>query len=289
MTAWRAVDSVRRRITGVARRAHGARRNRPVRVDSDVGPLLFQAHDKLMAPMIARSGRWEVEEADALRELLQPGMTFLDVGAHVGYMTMLGARAVGPSGRVIAVEAAPANAALLRANIAANGMTNVEVIEAAASDRDGRVVLSQSPWNSGDNRAYAVPEMTQVEVPAVRLDGVIGPSVRVDVVKVDTQGTDHRAIRGMQALLARSRSVLVVEFWPHGIVEGGDDPMTVLSLYGAMGFDVRFLGQPAEGPAPSPHEMVAEVPLDEGKFRTLVLRPGRPASGGVEPVQTAGE
>ena len=273
----------------MARRARDGRHGRPVRVDSDVGPLLFQAHDQLMAPMIARTGRWEVEEADALRDLLRPGMTFLDVGAHVGYMTLLGARAVGPTGRVIAVEAAPANAALLRANLAANGITNVEVIEAAASDRDGRVVLSQSPWNTGDNRAYPVPTMALVDVPAVRLDGVVDPSIRVDVVKVDTQGTDHRAIRGMQALLARSRPVLVVEFWPHGIVEGGDDPPTVLSLYGAMGFDVRFLGEPVDGPARSPQEMVAEVPLTQGDFRTLVLRPGRPASGGVEPVEAAGE
>lgn len=227
--------------------------------------------------------------ADVLRGLLKPGMTFLDVGAHVGYMTILGARAVGSTGRVIAVEAAPANAALLRANLAANGIRNVEVIAAAASDRDGRVVLSQSPWNTGDNRAYWVEGMALVEAPAVRLDGVVDPSVRVDVVKVDIQGTDHRAIRGMQALLARSRPVVLAEFWPHGIVEGGDDPATVLSLYAAMGFDVRLLGQSDDEAPLSPREIVARVPLAEGEFRTLVLRPRLAASGGVEPVQPAGE
>ena len=258
------------------------RRPRPaVRVQSDVGTLLFPAHDRLMAPSIAASGRWEAPEADRLRELLRPGMTFVDVGAHVGYMTLLGARAVGPGGRVVAVEPSPANAALLRQNLVANGLDHVEVVEAAALDRDGTTCLSLSPWNSGDNRAYPVQDMEHMEVRSVRLDGVLGAGGTVDVVKVDTQGTDHRALRGMQATLARSPApVLLVEFWPHGITQGGDDPRTVLSLYGAMGFDVRVLGDPPAGPPPAPGAVLAAGGVAEGQFCTLELRPWAPRQAG---------
>ena len=274
-TSRTANSAVRPGIVAAGRRALGRHRPaRPVRVETDVGTLLFQAHDRLMAPTIAERGRWEVEEADRLRDLLHPGMTFVDVGAHVGYMTLLGARAVGPAGRVVAVEPSPANAALLRANLASNGVSNVEVVEAAALDRDGRATLSLSPWNTGDNRAYPVAQdMEQIEVAAVRLDGVLGPDARVDVVKVDTQGTDHRAIRGMYATLAAGTPILLVEFWPHGITEGGDDPLTVLALYGALGFEVRVLGSPGDGLAPAPGEVLAAALGAHSGFCTLELRP----------------
>ncbi|MGI8684827.1 MAG: FkbM family methyltransferase [Acidimicrobiales bacterium] len=246
----------------------------PLRVETDVGVLLFQAHDQLMAPLIAeQGGRWEVEESDQLRAFLKPGMTFVDVGAHVGYMTLLGARAVGPSGRVIAVEASPANVELLRANVAANGATNVEIVSAAASDRTGTVTLSLSPWNTGDNRAYLVPEMERIEVPAVRLDDVVPADAHVDVVKLDTQGTDHRAVRGMEATLARCRPVLLAEFWPPTITELGDDPLAVLAQYADMGYQVRVLGHPEDGPVPTPAEVVEAAVSRHGEFCNLVLRP----------------
>jgi len=248
----------------------------PVRVETDVGVLLFPPHDRLMPPLIAdQHGRWEIEESDQLRALLSPGMTFVDVGAHVGYMTLLGARAVGPEGRVIAVEASPENVELLRANVAANRASNVDIVAAAASDRSGHLTLSLSPWNSGDNRAYPVPEMERIDVPAVRLDDVMPVDVHVDVVKLDTQGTDHRAVRGMEATLARCRPVLVVEFWPPTITESGDDPLAVLAQYAAMGFEVRVLGQPEGGPAPSPADVVRAALTSHGEFCTLILRPAR--------------
>ena len=245
----------------------------PARVETDVGPLLIQAHDRLMLPMITETGRWEVEESDHLRALLAPGMTFVDIGACVGYMTLLGAAAVGPSGRVIAVEPAPANVALLRANVAASPFVNVEIVAAAASDHSGHVTLSLSPWNTGDNRAYPVPDMERVDVVAVRLDDVVPAGVHVDVVKVDTQGTDHRALRGMEATLARCRPALVVEFWPLGITESGDDPIGVLAQYLDMGFEVRVLGAPADGAAPSSQQVVDAALARHGQFCTLVLRP----------------
>ena len=244
-----------------------------VQVDTDVGPLLLQAHDQLMTMLLPQQGgRWEVAECDQLREWLRPGMTFLDIGAHVGYMTLMGAAAVGPAGTVIAVEPSPANAALLRANVATNGAGNVEVLEAAASDRTGRLELFLSPWNTGDNRAYPVPEMDRVEVPAVRLDDVLDGR-QVDVVKVDTQGTDHRALRGLEATLARWRPPLVVEFWPLGISESGDDPSAALAQYAAMGYEVRVLGGRAGGPLPSADEVMDAALAAHGEFCTLVLRP----------------
>jgi FkbM family methyltransferase len=244
-----------------------------VRLDTTLGPLLVADHDRVMLPLLRDEGWWEDDECDQLRILLQPGMTFVDIGAHVGFMTLLGARAVGPAGRVLAVEPATTNFALLRANILNNGLSNVEALQAAALDRTGTAKLSISPFNTGDHRAYPVPSTNTEEVTALALDDVIPADVVVDVVKVDAQGTDHRAILGMRRTLARSRSVLLVEFWPPGIAEAGEDPLDVLAVYRDLGYEVRVLGEPTDGPPPPPEQVVEAGLAAPGGFCSLVLRP----------------
>ena len=85
-------------------------------VETDVGPLLVHADDAVITPIIRARGTWEEELGDQLRSLLRPGMTAVDVGGNIGYVALLMAAAVGPSGRVVAVEPDPRNAHVLRLN-----------------------------------------------------------------------------------------------------------------------------------------------------------------------------
>src|SRR5919109_556910 len=121
-----------------------------VEVQTRLGPLLFPRGDGVMRPLMASTGDWELNEAMLFR-------------AHVGYYTLLSARAVGWRGRVIAVEPDPDNAALLRENIRRNRLHNVTVVQAAAWRETARVPLRRDPVNTGDNRillgidGYEVP------------------------------------------------------------------------------------------------------------------------------------
>lgn len=253
-----------------------------VDLPTDVGDLLYPAVDDVVTPFVRQYGWWEKEEAEELRALLQPGMGFVDIGAHVGYLTLVAAEAVGPSGWGVAVEPAPANFALLSANLWRRGATNVVAIPAAALDTTGRARLRLSADNSGDHRASVgtaggnvvergVVERGVVEVASVALDDVIPPDARVDVVKADTQGTDHLALLGMEATVARCRPVMLVEFWPPGIEERGDDPIEVLAYYSAIGYSAEVLGSP--GPRESPAAIVEMAAASEGGYCTLILRP----------------
>ena len=261
--AWRS------RLAAPAARPDGQPR-RAVRVETDVGPLLVPEHDRVIHHVLRETGVWEKEEADALRAMLAPGMTFVDIGAHVGYMSLVAAGAVGPTGRGIALEPAPGNYELLRANLARNGASNVIAIPAAAWKETGPVTFSLDEFNTGDHRAYARPGGETLEVQGYALDEAIPEDLRVDVVKVDAQGTDHLALQGMAKTLARSRPVLLVEYWPLGISELGDDPLGVLAIYRDMGFGISVLG--AEDPGPL--ERIVEVAeASPGGFCNLVLRP----------------
>ena len=207
-----------------------------VPVETDVGTLLLPAADDVVRPWMAHYGCWEPEEAALIRALAPRGGHVVDLGAHVGYHSLVAAAAVGPAGCVTAVEASPRNVKLLRANV--RSVPQVRVVHAAAWDTGGRVSLTGSADNSGDQRAARA--RWPFGIRALRVDDVVG-GARVDLVKSDLQGRDHIALRGLTWTLSRWRPVVITEFWPLGIRDVGDDPYTVLDEYRSLGGTITSL------------------------------------------------
>jgi FkbM family methyltransferase len=247
-----------------------------VEADTDVGRMRLLLADEVITPALRRDGCWEPEEAAALRTRLRPGMTVVDVGANIGYTALVAAQAVRPGGRVIAVEPHPDNVALLRHNAEANAAGAVEVVAAAAWREPGTVRLAVSAVNAGDHRTEALAsERATVEVPAVRVDDVVGDAA-VDLIKLDCQGCEHVVLAGAAELIARSRPLILAEFWPIGIRQLGDDPAAVLRGYRRMGYALAVLEEPGLGERPSDAAIIAAIEAREdpvGGFATLVLSP----------------
>lgn len=236
-------------------------------VETDVGPLLLHADDAVITPIIRDRGSWEEELGAQLKSLLRPGMTAVDVGGNIGYVALLMAEQVGPRGRVVAVEPDPRNAYVLRLNAARTRGAPIEVIEAAAWSDPGALDLGLHETNTGDHRVgLADQQRESVSVRAVRLDDVLPE--RVDLILMDTQASEHVAVRGARELLERSRPMLFVEFWPQGLREADTDPVSVLDGYRAMG--LRATGAEGELPA-DPGELVQAVDAADVPFTTLRL------------------
>lgn len=247
---------------------------RSVEVETDLGPLSLPAYDAVIAPWMRQYGTWEPEVTSLLRRLLAPGMTFVDLGAHVGYHTLVGAHAVGPDGTVVALEPEPRNFALLQANLARAGATNVRTLRIAAWDRSGHLKLTLSGDNSGDHRVAPVPGAhRRIRIRGVALDDLLPSNATVDVVKSDLQGADHVAIHGMERRIAHSSPVVVAEFWPEGIVSRGDDPLDVLAYYRGLGFALTMVEDPRITPGSTLQEILAAARAAEGAFCTLLLEP----------------
>lgn len=249
-----------------------------VEADTLVGPMLLPRDDQVVTPAILATHAWEPAESAALTALIRRGGHVVDIGAHVGYMTLLASACAGPEGSVLAVEAHAGNFALLHENVARNRLPQARVIHGAAWRNSGEPrTLTVSLENSGDHRVFRREGATDtIEVRSVALDELIGAHGRVDVVKVDTQGTDHVAIEGMLATIARCRPVMLVEFWPPGIEEFGDRPADVLCFYRDLGYEIRMLEVPGLARDASIEALTERARQCPGEYCTLVLQPISP-------------
>ena len=189
------------------------------------------------------------ETATHLLEQASPGGgrmdLLLDVGANIGPIC-IPAVLSGHARRAIAIEAQPINCRLLRANIAINGLSDrVEVVERAASDREGVVLtmeLSDSNW--GDHRIarsrtpgrYGEAERAHIDVPSIRLDSLdrIEASTRT-LLWMDIQGYEGHALAGAERLLV-ARPPLVLEFWPYGMLRADSFPSLQRAIAHYRGF-----------------------------------------------------
>ena len=190
-------------------------------------------------------GVYEKAETRFFQSACRDGMTFLDVGANLGYYTALAARAVGPNGRVLAVEPDPDSFGYLEQTIAANAVGNVEAFPVAASDAPAILPLYISTDNRGDNRLYASDEeRPQVEVKARPLDALLRENKidTVDLIKIDVQGYEPKVIAGLRETITASPNLtLLTEFWPQGIDEAGEDANEFLRTLRELGLNLHEL------------------------------------------------
>jgi len=200
-------------------------------------------------------------------------MTFVDLGAHVGYHTVIAAERVGVSGTVIAVEPEPTNFALLRENLGSRGLSFVRTLRAAAWSTTGTVTLDVSTENSGDHRVSPDAHDRGLNVKAIVMDDVLAMETEVHVLKSDLQGRDHVAIKGTEKTIRRTRPTIILEFWPFGIRSLGDDPIDVAGYYGLLGYKATVVELPELGSDVEPGSLPDEADRHPQRFLTLLLTP----------------
>lgn len=180
------------------------------------GGKVFLHHREDIGLVVLMSGAFEGAETECARELVQPGSVAFDVGANVGMFAVPLALAVGPRGRVVAIEPSPQNVARLEANLARNGLTNVVVREIAVAEQPGEALL-QLAVDAALHSTTTVCEDRgngeSVVVPAETLDAVWRSTGSPDVsfLKIDTEGGELGILRGAPELLRACRPPILLE------------------------------------------------------------------------------
>ena len=153
----------------------------------------------------------------AMQQYLCPGMAFYDLGANIGFFSLLAARLVGPSGRVFSFEADPEIAARLRENLNRNGFTHALVVEEAVWSKSGNVPFARAESNVSPDRGLGhvlsgdAPPVRTINVRATSLDDFVLSHAAPQFVKCDVEGAEVAVFQGAERMLREVRPILLVE------------------------------------------------------------------------------
>ena len=210
-------------------------------------PLFLIPDDAIITPMTIRHGVWEANETYWFCRSLAPGDTLVDVGANIGYFTVLGAKIVGEAGRVYAFEPDPEAFATLQRNIRLNGLTNVTIENKAVSNEPGELELFLATENKGDHRIFQASggQRESVTVETVVLDDYFaGRETEINFVKIDTQGAEGVIVDGMNRILKSNPQLrIAIEFSPWHLREFGFDPLKLVDMLEVVEFRSFDLGR----------------------------------------------
>lgn len=229
----------------------------PIKVDDTTyairildGFILVPQTDLLLLLMLYDAGPEGLEPGTrrVLTRLLQPGMVFVDVGAHVGTLTVAGARRVGPTGKVFAFEPTPATFELLERTLDLNGLKWATARRVACGCRREQRTLylgpvlghsSLFPLHEGYDASSAesmIASESSVDVEVVPLDDFFHPGERVDFVKIDVEGAEIEVLTGMRRVIADNPELAIVaEFGPSHLKRVGLDARSWFQAFAAHG------------------------------------------------------
>lgn len=198
--------------------------------------------DMYLILSLVRGGGYEPETTEIIRSSLGPGMVMVDLGAHLGYFTVLGAKLVGCSGHVFAFEPAPQTRELLARNVRSNGCEQVvTVLPYAVSAMSGRARLALPEGRSGSASIF-VPKQPGhgcVEVDTVRLDDFFRARnwPCIHLVKMDVEGAEKAALEGMQELCRKNPQLkLITEINLNRVLGANTSTEEIIDLITSYGF-----------------------------------------------------
>jgi FkbM family methyltransferase len=169
--------------------------------------------------VIYETGTWEPEIIDLIKKYLPLGGTFVDIGANIGFHSLFAASVTGARGRVLSFEPLPRLQQQLERSLKENGFTQVMIEPVALGKASGVATLSLVEENIGASSLQNVAGDRAVggavEVPVRTLDSYQDKLDRLDLIKIDIEGSEFEALKGGEAILRMYQPVIILEFSPH--------------------------------------------------------------------------
>lgn len=208
---------------------------------------IFFAHtlDRIIALFLLKIGMLEKTEMNFFKNTIKEGWTVLDIGANIGYPSLLLSKLVGKKGKVIAFEPDKDNVQMLKKNIRVNNSKNIIVVPMAVSDHTGVGTLYISDSHSGDHRIYSSDEKRKTQkIKTICLDDYFKSKSKIDFIQMDVQGAEELVFTGMERVLSENKKInILLEFWPEALRKIGSSPRDFLEMIKSLGFKLRYIDE----------------------------------------------
>lgn len=205
--------------------------------------MVVDLNDRAVGVPISNSS-YEPHVTNIFKKYLKKGMRVLDIGANIGYFSMLAANLVGTNGKVFAIEPNMDNCKLLQASKNLNKFEQIKILQFAAGLESGLLALNTSYSNgtTSDLSSEIKILMQSKIVPAIKIDDMKEFDAGVDFIKIDIEGAEYNALAGARELIGKYKPLIVSEFSPT-IMPGIShvDGRTYLKFLISMGYDIHVL------------------------------------------------
>lgn len=184
------------------------------------------------------TGSYEPLTTSTIESILTEGMTFVDIGAHVGLFSLPALHWVGTSGKVISFEPHPDNYVMLLENASRNNVDErLLAVQSAISDTNEVVKLHTSTFNTGDHQLFHSGGRKCIEVECTTLDHYFPAGTKVDLIKIDVQGAEAKAFEGMKRVLTDNHDIQIIwELSPSQLEGAGSSASEVLHWLANLDF-----------------------------------------------------
>lgn len=189
---------------------------RPKFVNIQGHKIFINRKDFYVCSHLLNFGAWEPNETELIKREIKKGDVALDLGAHIGYYTLIFAKLVGEKGRVFAFEPAPDNFALLEKNVKVNNYSNVILERKGVLNKSGKAKLwLRSDSNKSGHRIHPINMKIHhpkpIEIDVVSLDDYFKDyNGKIDFIKLDIEGSEEEALRGMGNILKKNKKIKIL-------------------------------------------------------------------------------
>lgn len=208
--------------------------------------IFIDKKDTVLSEALLKYGKWEEAVRLHFIKNLKKGDVVLDIGAHIGYFSLMAAKVVGQKGKVYAFEPDNRNFQLLKKNILENNYKNIFPIKKAVTNKNGRAKLYIDSQNSTDHRLTDTSEGREFKfIQTLTLNGFFKPlNKRVDFIKIDIQGGEYHALLGASNILKENPGIkILTEFYPKGLADNGIKEEKFLTFLTKLGFTFKNIDE----------------------------------------------
>ncbi|MEO5571869.1 MAG: FkbM family methyltransferase [Bacteroidia bacterium] len=184
----------------------------------------------------------DAEELSFLKQSIKRGDIVLDIGSNIGFYAKIMSELVGETGKVYCFEPDKTNFGHLKNLLGEK--SNVVLTNKAVADKSEKIEIFTSHRLNVDHRTYKPEKFdSSYFIDSISIDEFLGDNLKVDFIKMDIQGAEIFALKGMEKTLVKNKNLkIVTEFWPHGLKSAGSSAIEMLDFMNDQGYKSYLIG-----------------------------------------------